>query len=271
MKTGPRYVKGGIKAQQKRGAFVKSWWGKQWLSALDHFDAASKLTRGRDYARKGQVTCLDIEAGSVTAEVQGSQTEAYDVILQFPQIDSENWSKIVELLLEQPIYLTQMLAGQMPVEIVAIFDEFSLSLFPQVISDIKIECSCPDSHALCKHSAAVFYLMAEAFDNDPFLLFKLRGMDRETLLNSIKSESKITKNKAEEFALAPEPLELEDFWNSPEQFKRINIQNSKVQVNAAIPKRLGKIPFWRSKTNFLKEMTKHYQVASDDAIMKLED
>lgn len=33
-----------------------------------------------------------------------------------------------------------------------------------------------------KHIAAVYYLLVEEFDRDPFLIFKLRGMTREDLV-----------------------------------------------------------------------------------------
>ena len=42
-----------------------------------------------------------------------------------------------------------------------------------------MRCSCPDSEVPCKHLAATFYLLAEAFDEDPFLILRWRGRDRE--------------------------------------------------------------------------------------------
>ena len=38
----------------------------------------------------------------------------------------------------------------------------------------------------CKHLAATFYLLAEAFDADPFLILRWRGRDRETLLRRLR-------------------------------------------------------------------------------------
>ena len=38
----------------------------------------------------------------------------------------------------------------------------------------------------CKHLAATFYLLAEAFDDDPFLILRWRGRDRETLLGRLR-------------------------------------------------------------------------------------
>ena len=47
-------------------------------------------------------------------------------------------------------------------------------------------CSCPDGIVPCKHIAATFYLLAEAFDDDPFLILRWRGRDREELLGRLR-------------------------------------------------------------------------------------
>lgn len=70
----PREVKGGIKAQSKRGAFGNSWWAKRWLLVLENFDIGERLSRGRSYAREGQVLDIEIEKGAVRAKVQGSRS-----------------------------------------------------------------------------------------------------------------------------------------------------------------------------------------------------
>lgn len=51
----PRQAKGGIKAQTRRGAFGESWWARRWIDVLEGFDIGARLSRGRSYARGGQV------------------------------------------------------------------------------------------------------------------------------------------------------------------------------------------------------------------------
>ena len=50
---------------------------------------------------------------------------------------------------------------------------------PAAVGDLDQRCSCPDWEVPCKHLAATFYLLAEAFDADPFLILRWRGRDRE--------------------------------------------------------------------------------------------
>jgi uncharacterized Zn finger protein len=51
---------------------------------------------------------------------------------------------------------------------------------------MEMSCSCPDWGVPCKHLAAVCYVLAEAFDLDPFGILAWRGRDREDLLASLR-------------------------------------------------------------------------------------
>ena len=85
------------------------------------------------------------------------------------------------------VFLAKLLSGEMPVEIEEAFVESSTTLFPELDDDLVSACSCPDWENPCKHVAAVFYLMAEAFDDDPFLIFAWRGRDKEGLLAGLRA------------------------------------------------------------------------------------
>jgi uncharacterized Zn finger protein len=184
----PREVKGGIKSQTKRGDIGTQWWSKRWINTLEQMGRSnysyenSRLTRGRTYARKGQVMDINIEKGKVTAKVQGTRSTPYKITIKISLISTEKWLQIAVLLSEKIYYAAKLLSGQMPPDIEDVFDEAGESLFPQESEDIKSSCSCPDWSNPCKHIAAVFYLLAEEFDRDPFLIFKLRGFDKEELM-----------------------------------------------------------------------------------------
>ena len=78
----PRQAKGGIKAQTRSGQFGKTWWAKRWIAVLESFNIGARLSRGRSYARKGQVLSIEIDKGEVSAQVQGSRPKPYDVSIQ---------------------------------------------------------------------------------------------------------------------------------------------------------------------------------------------
>jgi uncharacterized Zn finger protein len=49
-----------------------------------------------------------------------------------------------------------------------------------------MHCSCPDWGVPCKHLAAVCYVLAEAFDDDPFQMLAWRGRGRDALLAALR-------------------------------------------------------------------------------------
>ena len=64
----------------------------------------------------------------------------------------------------------------MPREIDEAFHLAGASLFPEREEDLVTGCTCPDWANPCKHIAAVYYAMADAFDKDPFVIFQLPPM-----------------------------------------------------------------------------------------------
>lgn len=170
----PKAIKNGIKANSKRGAIGEKWWSKRWVALLESFDIGARLGRGRSYARKGQVISIDIQKGLVKSEVQGGRSKPYKIDIQLRLISNNDWEKVVDVMTSKAIFAAKLLSGEMPTDIEAAFSEAGVSLFPTK-NDLKTSCSCPDWSNPCKHIAAVYYLLAEQFDVDPFLIFMLRG------------------------------------------------------------------------------------------------
>jgi len=205
----PLEAKGGIKAQSKRGTFGESWWARRWISVLESFNIGARLGRGRSYARRGQVLSVEINKGKVHAKVQGSRSKPYDVKIEIKTLLAANWQKLAEALSREVIFTAKLLAGQMPTNIEKVFKEAKLSLFPERLKDLKTDCSCPDWSNPCKHIAAVYYLLGEEFDRDPFLIFKLRGMSREELLGALSETGKKLKSGKSKQRLRP-PSKVEE-------------------------------------------------------------
>ncbi len=253
-------VKGGIKAQSKHGEFGKKWWSKRWIETLESFRIGARLSRGRTYARQGQVVGLDITEGLVTAKVQGTRSGAYSITIKLKTFTKKDWSQIINKIVEQPIFAVRLLSNEMPEDIESVFDELNLSLFPKQQKDLITDCSCPDWSNPCKHIAAVFYLMAETFDNDPFLLFKLRGMDRETFLIKLRQNNAKGAIQEESPTITPEPLpvEADNFWNNSSIKSNLPLAFP-ATLHSTLPKRLGNIPLWRSDYNFTDSMQIIYE------------
>jgi uncharacterized Zn finger protein len=271
-KSRPRAVKGGIKAQSKTGAFGKSWWAKRWIDVLESFNIGARLQRGRTYARKGQVMNITIAPGMVTAEVQGSMPEPYEVEITIPKLSEKDWEKLANELNTQAVFAAKLLAGEMPQDIETAFTKAGLSLFPKSHKEIGTSCSCPDWSNPCKHIAAVYYLLGEEFDRDPFLLFRLRGQDREMICRRLSApvaappgaKPQPAAPVTPEPAAAPEPLPADAaaFWGGAPVPANVYGDVQRPPVSAAVPKRLGGFPFWRGSERFLDALAPTYSAAA---------
>ncbi|HRI71572.1 MAG TPA: SWIM zinc finger family protein [Polyangium sp.] len=174
----------GLKVK-KAGA---TWWGQRWIQALVHVLEADRgrLLRGRAYARAGRTHDLVIKGGQVTAKVTGSQRKPYEIKIQLDKLDADKWNKAIAGMAAKAQFSVELLAGQMPQRIDEVFREANASLFPQKKAEIKTSCSCPDWGDPCKHVAATHYVLGEAFDRDPFLLFELRGKTKNEVLEALR-------------------------------------------------------------------------------------
>ena len=274
----PREAKGGIKTQSKRGTFGESWWAKRWIAVLESFNIGARLGRGRAYARSGQVLSIDISKGTVLARVQGSRPKPYEITIKVKALSIADWKTLAKALSRQAIFATKLLAGEMPQDIEKVFKDVDLSLFPSKLKDLGTDCSCPDWSNPCKHIAAVYYLLGEEFDRDPFLLFTLRGMSREELVGLLgrtaekatgrKTRGKSMSPETQERSLPPEPvpLDVSAFWGRgrlpAELFGEVRVP----AVPAALPKRLGGFPFWRGEQRFLEAIEPIYRQASSHGL-----
>ncbi len=183
----PRKVEGGLKARSARGDIGATWWSRRFIDVLESFSLGSRLTRGRNYARQGQVLSLDIRPGTVAAAVQGSRAKPYTVTVALAPLSELVWAKVEVALAEAAIHSARLLAGEMPRELEEVFAAAGAPLFPQALREMSLHCSCPDWSVPCKHLAATFYLLAEAFDTDPFQILLWRGRTREALLARLRS------------------------------------------------------------------------------------
>jgi len=257
-------VKGGIRAQSRRGTFGKTWWGIRWIKTLESFSIGARLGRGKSYARSGQVLSIDIKKGLVKSSVQGSRR--YHVGIKLKPFTSSSWNHLAESLKNQPYYVAKLLAGEIPEDFEKILKEAGTPLFPERVNDLKTECTCPDWSNPCKHIAAVYYLLAEEFDRDPFLLFELRGITREELLLQVTGAPTDSYEKSDDPEVSFQdsvPLEsTSDFWQQASLPEDLFGMICTPPSPAALPKRLGKFPFWRGEEGLIDALEPVYQKAS---------
>ena len=175
---------------------ARSFWGKAWCDNLEAYsDLANRLPRGRTYVRNGSVIDLRIDTGKVNAMVMGS--EIYRVEISVQPLEPTLWQGIVSKCTGQVASLIEVLQGRLSSAVMAVVTRQGEGLFPQT-RQLKFSCSCPDSATMCKHVAATLYGVGARLDDAPELLFRLRHVKPQDLIQQISTGSAVSAPGAQD-------------------------------------------------------------------------
>ena len=246
-----------------------TWWGKLWIEALERMSPqyAGRLARGKTYARTGRVSELVIATGTVKAKVTGSSPRPYAITLTLPPLDAATWTAAIATLAAKARFAAELLAGEMPKDVDEAFRASGASLFPAKAGELVTTCSCPDHANPCKHVAATHYVLGDAFDRDPFLLFELRGRTREEVLAKARAargaEPAATAEVTPGVRLGTIREADYDAWRGPRPALRLSF--AAPARHASVVASLGKPGSWREKASPAELLAPIVQSASTQA------
>jgi uncharacterized Zn finger protein len=238
----------GIRARSQRGAIGQTWWSRRFVAVLESFSMGARLTRGRSYARSGQVLDLSIEPGVVTASVQGSRTRPYEVSIRLKPLTETQWERLERAMAKRALLMAKLLVGEMPPQIEEVFDGCNLSLFPASQRSLVTDCSCPDPANPCKHLAAAYYILAEKFEDDPFLIFMWRGRSKRQLIERLRVRRSANRERRDLKRRAPSASgkslgdRLDDFWVSGAGLSELRVKPVAAPAPAVLLDELGPLP-----------------------------
>lgn len=160
---------------------VRSWWGKAWQRAVEEAAyAESDLKRGRSLARSAQVGAITVDSGSVLAAVRDGD-DAWTVQVAVPRLDASSAQALAEVVAATSGRVVQLLGGDLPHDLVEHAEEAGVELLPY---GGEFTCTCTCDHYLdpCPHALAVLLQLGWIIDDEPLVLFALRGLPRDDLL-----------------------------------------------------------------------------------------
>jgi len=167
---------------------VSTWWSDAWCSNLANYaDMKNRLARGRSYLRADTVIDLQIRTGCISGLVQGSVDEPYRIEIGVRVLDETRKREIELYCGEHMTGLETLVAGAPPRELADLFTDARTGLFPEE-QDLDPSCTCPDVARVCKHTFAVLYGVGGRLDDNPLLLFQLRGIDVSELIRKSVDE-----------------------------------------------------------------------------------
>ena len=141
-------------AFQRKSTFGQTWWGQQWIKVLEGLDQSGRLARGRTYANNGSVQSIAFEENKIAARVKGTSPRPYKIAFKIEPLSSSDKARLVSLIADNPLYLTQLLNRQLPSELYSDCQRKGIALFPRSWAAFHSDCSCPDWGDPCKHRAA---------------------------------------------------------------------------------------------------------------------
>ncbi|MFC9732145.1 SWIM zinc finger family protein [Streptomyces roseolus] len=179
------------------GSFAATWWGNAWVAALERtaLDQA-RLGRGRAYAERGHVDAITVTPGRVVAYVHGSRIRPYRTEIRMRTLGDDGWELFLDRAAARPEHMAALLDKEVPHALEAVE-----GLLPAP-GDLLPDCSCPDDGFPCKHAAALCYQAARLLDEDPFVLFLMRGRGEGELLAELSRRNAV-RSAAETTAAAP--------------------------------------------------------------------
>jgi uncharacterized Zn finger protein len=156
-------------------------WGRFFIESMEALADDGRLARGRSYAGNGSVYELSVKAGVVSAKVEGNYAPYYRVLIRFKPLPDKAVAALRAAFAADALLYARVAAGELPDSLSEGLRAAGVSLMPRRWSEIERSCSCPDTGDPCKHQAAVYYLLAQEIDREPFTLFRLRGIDPAVL------------------------------------------------------------------------------------------
>ena len=266
--------------------FSRTWWGDKFIQALEEFTDDNRLKRGRSYASGGKVKSFYIQRNCISAQVRGSvnpyfgvyKEPTYHIDIEIKSIAKTKWKQAIEKLSSKASIVSRLLLNEVPENIEDTFSELGLHLLPHSREDFKTNCSCPDYANPCKHIAGVYYLVASQLDQNPFLLFELRGLSKIELQEKLAA-SPLGKALSSELDNQEIPVEvstsfypqlekktinekpeLKEFWLGKKRLPQTIEVASTSGVSAILIKKQGDYPpFWNRDNSFIEAMEELYE------------
>ena len=260
-------------------------WSERWHGLMD--ELGYDMRRGRSHARRGRVTAVEVQVGRVTAQVQDTDLGACDVEVLLTTHDDDAWNRVLDSLSGQAIYAAQLLAGDLPHSIDERFQKEGVHLLPAGRYELEANCSvCAAWEQPCKHVSAVLFVMGQMLDEDPWLLFRLRGRDRQQVLQAMRqrrSEGDDASPPApverrqlaapsfaplQENAATPLPLstQIDNFWGRGKQLADLHHHISPPPIRLALLRRLGHPPFRTDSLETYDQLVAVYEAVSGAAL-----
>lgn len=291
-----------------------AWLSTSWQSLI-----ASYKIEGKGAPR---VRRLEVTIGHISAQLSASKTKSYLLELELPTLNDTTWEQIIELLSDQALFAAQMLAGNLPPDIQSVFAEANCTFLPPSLdawsqagaitveekdkkkkgedkADSITERAATDEERR-QSLGAVYTMLGELFEEDPWMLLALHGRTRPQILQALR-ESRVNAEATppainghegsngsqheNEYVSAfymprveaenekPRSTteqgledEIDSFWGVPKRLKNIHHRIESPDIDLVLLRRLGPPPFNQDSIQIYDQFMALYRDVGNKAI-----
>ncbi|MEZ6241820.1 MAG: hypothetical protein R3B57_02150 [Phycisphaerales bacterium] len=276
----PRRVRGGVRLKTKEGQTPASWAAQRVLRVIEQAAPGGALREGLEYARQGQTRRIEYEGGRAQASVQGRSSRPYKTIVGLKQFSETERERVIAAMGDQALYAAKLLAGELPTNIEDLFAPLELRLFPVDGDDFELSCSCRESgKPWCKHAVCVAALLAERLGEDALLIFSLRGLDGQELIQRLREHRSLAGRGDQAHDLysprPPEGLEeaspaleevVDRFWDAGPELAEVDLPITPPEAGHVLLRRLGASPFPEGRFPLLGLLATCYELIGAEAL-----
>jgi len=273
-----------------------AWAAGRMLRLLADIGESTRVHEGTELARLNRVVRLEVAPGRINASVRDRSTRPERVVIEAPTSPHEVWEGVIARAADAPSIAARFLAGAIPSEVESLMPQAPpgsaqhdderqrhspqacAALFPPAES-LRASCRCADPEPWCRHACAALAALGARMREEPFLIFTLRGLPAEEVVERLRQRRAIqgrTVGEAPAYAQRPviegdaasRPLEMvaDDFWDAGPELETLDTSLRRPEVSCALLRRLGPSPFDEAKFPLLGLLATCYEVISEHAL-----
>lgn len=217
-----------------------AWWVQRWAKFMQQLG----VTIDPAALRGLRVKRLEVQPGLLQAQVVERENGVTLVEVRFPTLSDAQWETIIDALGSQAIFVAQLLTGDMPAEIEQVFTAAGSWLLPATAADVE-QLYTPaggvatPADGVCRPLIAAYMQLGEMVTEDPWLLLRLRGRDREQVLAALQE-----KRNREAQVLATQSTPLPDQPVAEPAFYTPPLHNAQAEAAAVAQLDARIADFW---------------------------
>lgn len=276
-----------IAGQSARNQPAARRWQQEWLGLLKELNLPSEPGALRKEVQGCRVRQLELALGQVAADVVHNVLGDCTVVIEIAELSDDQWTAVLDVMGGQTALTARLLTGQVPENVEKSFAAAGTALMPSSLDDLHFVCSCCSADEIpCQPALTAFLAVSEMLEDDPWLIFRLRGRDRQQImreLNAVRSrtsgsdaQSRSINEQSLVYRAGGAPAQLEDtplldeeidhFWGRSRQQLLFQPHIAAPQIELVLLRRLGPPYFADDEFDVYENLTEIYRQVTDASL-----